>query len=90
MRITNILGTKHEVGGQINVKISSVSYSPDGMPDMVGEAMTGTLRNVMVEEKKRNLETLLGFTNDEMTGLEVEEIPGKGQGVKVRARLCNE
>ena len=86
MSISNILATRHVVGGQITVKITSVSYSSDGRPELVGEADVGTLRHVMVKERKRNLETLLGYTDDELTGLEVNEIHGKGVKVMIMTR----
>ena len=74
----------HRVGAEITVKILTLEYTEEGMPQMVGELSRRTRRQIMVEERERNIQTLLNTIDDELTGLEVQDIPGKGRGVKVR------
>ena len=83
--ISGRLEANHTVGTELTVKIITLAYTEDGMPEIVGEVSSRTRRQIMVEERERSIQTLLNTIDDELTGLEVQDISGKGRGVKVRA-----
>ena len=85
--ISSRLGPRHREDGQVTVRILSVSYTEDGAPQLTGETVIGTRRQVLAEEREMNIKTLLSNTDDELTGLEVQEITGKGKGIKVREQV---
>ena len=83
LKVRGRLESKYEVGAEMTVKILSLAYTEDRVPEMVGEVVSRTRRQIIAEERERSIETLLRTTDDELTGLEVREIVGKGRGVQV-------
>ena len=79
--LNNAVANRYKVGQEITVKVKAVYYTRD-VPQLVGEIVPGTKRQVMVEVDRRKIKTLLDTEDDELTGLEVVEVAGKGRGVR--------
>ena len=88
LKVRGRLESKYEVGAEMTVKILSLAYTEDRVPEMVGEVVSRTRRQIMAEERERSIQTLLSTKDDELTGLEVMETTGKGRRVKVRYPGC--
>jgi len=82
LEVSGSVGGRHPVGGDLTVKLQTVTYLSGGEPHLVGEAARGTSRQILAEQTERNIKSLLSSSDDELTGLEVRDIPGKGRGVK--------
>ena len=81
MVINKAVAGRYEVGQVIIVKVQAISYT-SGVPTLVGETVAGTRRQVMMEVESRKIQDLLETEDDELTGLEVVEVAGKGRGVR--------
>ena len=79
--LNNAVAERDKVGQEITVKVKAVYYTR-GVPQLVGETVPGTKRQVMMEVDRKNIKTLLDTEDDELTGLEVVEVAGKGRGVR--------
>ena len=81
MFISNTVSARHQEGQEITVRVLAVSYR-SGVPELVGEAVTATRRQVLAEMERRKIRSLLDTRDDSLTGLEVVEVAGKGRGVR--------
>ena len=81
MLVKNVVAGRHKVGQEIIVKVRTVSYTR-GVPQLGGETVPGTRRQLVVELESRKILNLLETKDDELTGLEVVEVAGKGKGVR--------
>ena len=78
--LNNAVADRYKVGQEITVKVKGVYYTR-GVPQLVGEIVPGRSWWRWTGHR-RKIKTLLDTEDDELTGLEVVEVAGKGRGVR--------